>query len=149
MEKTCRKCGEVKKVSEFYRAAKNRDGYENHCKDCRNARMAQYKSGERARTLRKNYHKSEGFKASNRNSILKRLYGITSDEYDSMLHSQGGVCAICSKEDAAGRRLAVDHCHATGKVRGLLCGACNVALGKFRDSPELLANAIKYLQENQ
>lgn len=60
---------------------------------------------------------------------LKRKYGITLAEYDQMLEEQHGVCAICGGADPSGRRLAVDHDHETGKVRGLLCTSCNTRLG--------------------
>lgn len=74
---------------------------------------------------------------------LKR-FGLTPEQYDAMLAEQGGVCAICQRPDAD-RRLAVDHDHATGRVRGLLCKSCNKALGAFRDSTDLLLRAVEYL----
>ncbi len=78
-----------------------------------------------------------------------KKYKITSEEYERLLNKQGGACAICRKLNGAGsvksRRLAVDHCHVTEKVRGLLCVSCNVALGHFKHSPSLLHLAIDYL----
>jgi hypothetical protein len=75
---------------------------------------------------------------------LRRLYNITDATYNALLDVQGGVCAICGK--VPGRyRLAVDHQHDTGKVRGLLCGNCTVGLGNFRDDRELLLKADHYL----
>lgn len=73
-------------------------------------------------------------------------------KFGELQEKQQGVCAIC-KQLASGMlnsraRLAVDHCHTTGKIRGLLCGGCNVGLGHFKDNPEYLANAIEYLKEN-
>ena len=77
---------------------------------------------------------------------LERSDLVTDDEYAELLERQGGVCAICRQpESVPGRSLAVDHDHATGAVRGLLCGRCNRALGYFRDDPALLAAAITYL----
>ena len=83
---------------------------------------------------------------------LKRYYGITKDQYFEMHERQNGVCVICDKPEVSVdkktqkiRRLAVDHCHTTGKIRGLLCGSCNKALGSFKDSIELLNKAINYL----
>lgn len=80
---------------------------------------------------------------------LKRL-GLTPEEYDAMLARQGGRCAICGASEPGGKRKggawAVDHCHASDAVRGLLCHRCNLALGLFDDSPERLAAAIQYLQ---
>jgi hypothetical protein len=64
-----------------------------------------------------------------RNSKLKNLYGISSDDYDALLAIQGGVCGLCQRPPVPGRRLAVDHNHETGAVRALLCIACNVRVG--------------------
>lgn len=87
-----------------------------------------------------------------KNGHLKRNFNITLDDYNNMLALQNGTCAICKQEESkifkkTGKRvdLAVDHCHKTGKVRGLLCWKCNASLGKFQDSIEILQNAIKYL----
>jgi len=83
---------------------------------------------------------------------LQKSYGITLEKYEELKKSQGDVCAICAKPEAAlnphtkePRELAVDHCHNSGVIRGLLCGACNSALGKFKDDIKLLEKAIKYL----
>lgn len=77
----------------------------------------------------------------------KRMYGISLEDYNKMLKNQNEVCAICSKVCITGRALAVDHCHKTGKIRGLLCAHCNTALGRFNDDPVMLEKAIKYLKE--
>lgn len=78
---------------------------------------------------------------------LRVKYGLTSGEYDAMLTGQQGVCAIC-KRPPREERLAVDHCHTTGKIRGLLCPgfSCNTGLGHFAHSPELLEAAAAYLR---
>ncbi len=70
---------------------------------------------------------------------------LTEKKYNAMLERQAGVCAICAEKPKGGR-LAVDHIHGTETVRGLLCGRCNTALGLFKDDPERLAVAIKYLR---
>lgn len=75
---------------------------------------------------------------------LKRLYGIDESVYNAMLIKQGSKCAIC-RLSSGRRRLDVDHCHATGVVRGLLCHKCNTAIGKFKDDPAILTAAIAYL----
>jgi Recombination endonuclease VII len=87
------------------------------------------------------------------NAYLKRNYGITEDEYESLLISQGGVCAICkqtnpAKGDREPERLAVDHNHRSGANRGLLCQRCNKLLGLAEDSQELLFRAQVYLREH-
>lgn len=78
---------------------------------------------------------------------LKKVYGITLDQYHKMLDEQGGVCAICGSPEMLREYLSVDHCHETKKVRGLLCGICNRALGGFRDNVHFLARAIEYLRK--
>lgn len=82
----------------------------------------------------------------------KRLYkyGIDKLTYAKLLEVQNNVCAVCKKRcrDSRGRGLAVDHCHTTGKIRGLLCSPCNQAIGLFLDDPDLLKNAIVYLEKH-
>jgi Recombination endonuclease VII len=73
-----------------------------------------------------------------------RRYGLTLEEFRAILARQGGVCAICGR---GGRRLCVDHCHTTGKVRGFLCSPCNTGLGCYEDNPEFLRAASRYLDD--
>lgn len=80
-----------------------------------------------------------------RQNTLRHFFGIDIPEYERLLASQSGVCAICACVCPSGKRLAVDHCHATGKVRGLLCMRCNTGLGKFDDRIDLLEAAKSYL----
>jgi hypothetical protein len=84
------------------------------------------------------------------NHLLKKNYGITSDQYRDMMDRQAGGCAVCGSEtsDIIGRRLHVDHCHETGRVRGLLCANCNLAIGKLQDSPDLFLRAAEYLRSH-
>lgn len=72
-------------------------------------------------------------------------YNITEEEYNAMLKEQNGVCAICGKEDVRGKRLSIDHDHKTGKVRGLLCGNCNLGLGALGDEVIIIEKSLKYL----
>jgi hypothetical protein len=76
--------------------------------------------------------------------VLQKLYGLSLEDYEEMLDQQDGKCAICGSTPDL-RRLCVDHDHATGQVRGLLCRSCNLALGSMQDNIELLENAIAYL----
>ena len=81
-----------------------------------------------------------------RNRHLITKYGITQEWYDQTAEAQGGLCAICGHPDRSAKAiLHVDHCHDTGKVRGLLCHHCNVGLGHFRNDPALLSRAATYL----
>lgn len=79
-------------------------------------------------------------------------YGITPAEYDALLENQGGLCAICRKPETVARdgkvmRMPVDHCHDTGRIRGLLCHRCNRAVGMLGDDPEVLRAAANYLEK--
>ncbi len=84
---------------------------------------------------------------SNRRTVL-RQHGITEDQYQAILASQNGVCAICNNPTAycKGGNLGVDHDHTTGDIRGLLCTSCNAGLGHFKDNPGILHRAIEYLR---
>lgn len=80
-------------------------------------------------------------------------YNLSVDEYNNMLSSQNYVCAICQQEETTRehrtglvRKLSIDHCHKTGKIRGLLCTTCNHVLGKFKDDENLFNRAINYLK---
>jgi hypothetical protein len=85
-------------------------------------------------------------KNNGRNYQLYRDYGITEFQYNLILKSQNGNCAICGGVNASGKALAVDHCHETNKIRGLLCDNCNPGLGYFKDDKTLLLKAITYLE---
>jgi hypothetical protein len=77
---------------------------------------------------------------------MTHKYGISVERYDAMLAVQDGKCALCGREgNVGGKRLAVDHCHDSGRVRGLLCNPCNTMLGHARDNVDLLAAAIQYI----
>lgn len=91
--------------------------------------------------------------AADKDAYLRRALGhackklgITVEQYEQMLKEQKGVCAICRQACTAGRRLAIDHCHKTGKTRGLLCSACNTAVGLLKDDENLLRRAVSYLK---
>lgn len=84
--------------------------------------------------------------AAARDAWLKHRYGITADEYDELLRSQDGGCGICGGQSTQGRRLAVDHDHSSGRVRGLLCSSCNVAIGALGDDLTSVLRAVRYLE---
>jgi hypothetical protein len=86
-------------------------------------------------------------KAHSRASRVKKVYGITSQQYERLKAYQRGVCAICRRATGRTKALAVDHDHATGEVRGLLCSPCNIMIGRMRDQPEAFQRALDYLIE--
>lgn len=85
-------------------------------------------------------------KTHQRRMDLKRKYGLSLQDYDDLLESQDGLCAICKRPPVEGRNLAVDHDHSTGVIRGLLCHNCNVAIGNFGESLEIIKAAVVYLE---
>lgn len=107
------------------------------------------KHGARQRARQKERYQTDEeyrLKALNRSRIA--LYGITPERYAEMLHAQKGVCAVCDKPPRGDKSLAVDHCHTTGKVRGLLCIGCNVSLGHLGDDPDLIQALAEYVKRN-
>ena len=97
----------------------------------------------------KEYYYHRGGKEYQRNRILHQKYGISDEEYKRMLKEQGGGCAICGiTRDKIGRAIAVDHCHETGRVRGLLCGSCNRFIGLINEDIEIAKKLVKYLKNN-
>lgn len=76
-----------------------------------------------------------------------RSYGITEDQHDYLVATQNGVCYLCHKKDE-NKALAIDHDHKTGRVRGLLCSACNRGLGLLKDDPDLVLKAYEYLSKD-
>lgn len=124
----CKRCGEVKSATEMA------DRWSRHvCKACYSATGNQWQrdNPEAAARHKRNHH-----------LLLK--FGITLVEAEAMLVAQGGVCAVCAGEIAD--RPHVDHDHATGEVRGILCFGCNVGLGSFGDDPTRLRQAAAYLE---
>lgn len=109
-------------------------------------RMTDPEFRERKRAATKVQKKSnpERVKKTQRESKLRRLYGVEPNDYRRMLEEQGGTCAICHRSSKS--RLVVDHDHRSGQVRGLLCDSCNQGIGKLRDDVSILESAIEYLR---
>jgi hypothetical protein len=128
-QKRCSRCATIKVISEFgpCKGRTDRDGVQTYCRPC--MRAYDKSRGPRIRTYEHHREKS-----------LKRKYGITIDDYNRMFTEQGGVCAICSEAEAGNPYgvLEVEHDHATGVVRGLVCHPCNNAImwyENWRDYP--------------
>ena len=142
--KFCNVCNTAKPRAEFHRDRRKRDGLFGTCKGCATARSQQRyqrtKPIQVARARRWNIRYPERY----RDIQLRRSYGITLVQYQEMVTQQDGVCAICQRPDK--RALSVDHCHKTGEVRGLLCGACNRALGMLEDKIESVDRLALYLK---
>lgn len=116
MPKKCRDCGEVKAVALFHRHKKLPKGRQPYCKVC-----------DARRKLR---------------SYYKAKYGITLEEADILRAKQDYKCGVCKEI----KPLVVDHCHRTGRVRGMLCGPCNRALGLLYEDPDKIYGLINWLE---
>ncbi|GAA0293085.1 endonuclease VII domain-containing protein [Streptomyces turgidiscabies] len=114
--KFCRSCEQIKPHGEWHRNATASDGLSTSCRACRAVKG-------RARHLKRNYN-------------------LTEAERDEIVASQMGLCVICLKAPA----IHVDHCHETGRVRGVLCFNCNSAIGKLGDDPDAVRRAAAYLE---
>ena len=135
MDKLCTKCKLVKQLTEFS-PKKDRAGTASWCKECKATDTRERHRGNPKKTAE-----------VNRRQALKR-YGLTPKDYQKLLRSQDSTCAVCDAKyhiKSKKQNLAVDHCHTTGKVRGLLCNRCNYALGLVEDDRGLLLNLINYL----
>ena len=135
-ERECRVCKRRKNLlQDFYRTRKNvslRSSYSYECKQCTLKRV-------------KDHHSKDPTRQRDRD--LRRLYKISFEDYNNMLTEQNNCCAICGTDNAKGKHntFMVDHDHKTGKVRGLLCKSCNIALGEVDDSLTTLKRMIEYL----
>jgi hypothetical protein len=128
--KLCRSCSIEKPAEAFPPNPKIKDGLGSYCRICRD---------QKAKA-------SPKYKENIRKAQLKKLYKITPEQYQEMFDKQGGLCRICQSADTGHRsHLSIDHDHATGRVRGLLCHDCNLGLGKFKDDTNRLKMAIMYL----
>jgi DNA-directed RNA polymerase beta' subunit len=138
-EKTCTFCKKVKKLSCFSKAGR-KDALRSNCKECDAIKYKKWKEKNR-----KNYLESTT------NSSLKTKYGITLKEYDALFAKQKGICKICGAAQPGRKgikRFAVDHCHKTNKIRGLLCMRCNTAIGLLNENPILFDAAKEYLRHH-
>ena len=143
--KTCRICKVNKELDKFYKDKTRTDGHDTKCQECskeaqanrpiENKRKAWKKADDKRKGKRHGYH-------------LSRTYGMTEEDYERMLETQEYSCRICGTTTPNGKhgRYVVDHCHTTGKVRGLLCDRCNQGIGKLYDNPDIVYKAYEYLK---
>lgn len=161
--KICSKCKLEKPLNRFSKRDKSIDGYRHWCKDCaclnslqqRRANPEKYKevdklTNSKPENMKRREITAKKWRTSNpekiKNKILKRLYSIDLSTYNKLFSNQNGKCAICKTHQTELKSsLCVDHCHETGKIRGLLCRQCNTALGFLKDSLDLCKAAVKYL----
>lgn len=144
----CNSCKEKLPLTQFHKCSKTKSKHVGRCKECVKKYDYYYK-----RKVPKT-SKYIGRMEYNKDSMLKNKYKISLENYYEMCKAQDNKCAICKQPEEVvtkfgkSKNLSVDHCHQTGKVRGLLCNKCNTGLGSFRDDLEYLNQAIEYLKKN-
>lgn len=157
--KKCTKCKKDKELDEFSKDKYTEDGLTYRCKECRNKHYNNYYKenpekqkikNDLQKENRKKYYSSNEGVLSSRRSHLKRVFGISLEEYQDKLEKQNGKCAICNSSNTHDKHgvLAIDHCHKTGNIRELLCFKCNTVLGSVDDNIEILKNMINYLKKH-
>ena len=164
--KTCSTCKQSLDASCYHKSSKSSDGLQAKCKECISlynrkayesnkdhhiAKAAKWQNENRDKyRMISAKHRQKLGKEGKRAKEIKRIYGITLEQYKEMHASQSGVCAICKGTTNWKNRegeLVIDHDHTTRQVRGLLCHPCNTALGMMADSTERLQAAISYLKQ--
>jgi len=149
--KNCNSCGIQKPVTEFHKHKKAKDGLVLCCKACAKLKAALWYSKNRekviSRTREWGKNNLEKVKKAQRNYHTKTKYGITFEQEQELKNIQNNRCAICEDVLGLGHKAHIDHSHATGEIRGILCHLCNVLLGQARDSIEILKSAQKYLEK--
>jgi len=161
-EKKCSQCEQNCSLDQFPPDNRRKDRRASKCRDCvrinTEAYYARYPKAESQRRMRNAEH-GKAWHQRNRSKQIarmrwnraKKVYGINKEDYENLLVAQGGRCAIC-RADSPGRDdqfFAIDHDHATGVVRGLLCQRCNSGLGFFLDNPELMREAATYVERSR
>ena len=142
----CTYCGEEKTTEHFYPLPDRKSGWSSRCRPCKR---------EYARDAAAKYRKRypERARESSDRARMKCLFGITPEDYDRLHESQNGLCAVCHRPESAVlhgkvKRLAIDHDHETGAIRGLLCTRCNTALGLLQDDLDNIAALWAYLAKS-
>lgn len=144
--KICSCCNIEKPLSEFFKAKSGKFGVRSDCKVCKVKKRREWLHSheDKGRLVRKKHR-------------LSSVYNIPLEEYLTMLKSQNNLCAICgnpekrntSSDNKPTMDLAVDHCHSTGKIRGLLCASCNTAIGLLKEDPAIFKQALNYLEKSK
>jgi hypothetical protein len=149
IDKYCPRCKQTKPASQFYPSKYANNGLTTYCANCYADMQREFIKSKPPGWHYKNHGRRwyEENKDHELSRALKKNYGITLKHKKDMVKAQAGKCAICKKPVSSyGRKSAVDHDHANGNVRGILCANCNKLLGYAKDNTEILQSAIEYLE---
>lgn len=141
MSKECPSCKDPNAV--FNTSKTTKDGLRSYCKSCEKTRNINWRKLNKERCKAYDNNRKE----RKREQSYRRKYGISIDTYESMLKEQNGSCMICHRAELKDKKLDIDHCHRTGKIRALLCARCNKTIGLLEDDRQLALNMIAYLDK--
>ena len=142
--RSCSKCGEMKSEDGFFRY---KDRPQTECKRCiRKARQNADYHAHRAERIEKARAAYDRNPLKYCSAERKRRYGLTDETFEALKAKTSGACGVCGHVRA---QMVIDHCHATNKVRGYLCGNCNRAIGMAKDDPAILRKLADYLECNR
>jgi hypothetical protein len=148
-KKRCVDCRAIKDGGQFHRCISSADGLSARCRGCYRAKFGTPQNLARNRAFMAKRRREPDYKRNSTDYKFRTRYGIDLADYEAMLLRQGGVCGICGTAYPGGRRAVkmfmVDHCHRTGRVRGLLCNRCNRCLGWLGDDLETVMRFARYL----
>jgi hypothetical protein len=154
LSKTCSVCHREKALAHFSKNYGFKDGLLNRCNLCKSAASKVFYKNNKEKILAHVRAHARRNKDKVKNRVLKKYFGITLSDYNSRLEKQANCCAICNEQETHKanngnkiRSLAVDHCHKTGKIRGLLCTKCNTAIGLLRDDVLIMGRAMEYIAQ--
>lgn len=169
-EKLCPKCGQMLPFDQFHKhKGKGKFGLKSWCKVCDNAKMKElratdpewrenrnsatsryyYENAEERRRKSREYEAKPEAKEKTKCRAYRRKYGITWEEVKLIIESQDNKCVICKSVFVTSRDPKLDHCHVTGKIRGVLCHPCNVSLGLMKENVENILALAEYLKRHQ
>ncbi len=150
--KVCSKCQKPKAFANFAKSSAKKDGHHPVCKQCQKPAWKRYYARDPAGNAKRTRDRWAANRPQYRLNKQLRKFGISLEEFQVLVSRAGNLCMICRKPESRTRKtlltnLCLDHCHTTGKIRGLLCSACNSGIGLLRDDPLILAAAVRYLED--
>jgi hypothetical protein len=159
--KLCRKCSSFKQLDEFGRDKNKADKLRTYCKECNSNEYKKwyYKDSEKSKQVSKEWRDRnpdkrkamwEKYFITDKKLKMFKTYGLTFGEYEKMLQDQEFKCKTCLIHFSTipAKQVHIDHCHKSGKVRGILCHRCNISLGTIKENIQTLKNMIIYLEEH-
>lgn len=159
--KHCKKCNELKEPTDFHKCASASDGLQPRCKPCNNSAVHKWRKAypEKEKEKQAKYYKKNATEAKEKMKEYKKVnksriktlnlkkYGLSQEQYEVMVELQNHSCKICKRHSSEfSKGLCVDHCHKSGKIRGLLCGPCNTGIGLLQDNPAIIIAAATYVE---